>query len=226
MEVRELEFKEKIIGYRASFKNNEIYDISLQSAQDLHIYPLVKGPAVKLKQHDGLFASDDEIKNGVYAENLSNKEMAEKAKLKFLRRDPLIGQPLKVPKPDEVLSIGFSYVLDISSEYAFDLARIRIVGDEIHWTNLSLVSNPVDNYITDRNKMTVDCLYSKYMDQFEEQQTTVFNKDMVTDILTANNIWSRYYEVFELCASRAVEGENVIVYEAINYKQYYGCLVV
>lgn len=51
MDIRELEFKGEVIGYRASFENNEMYDISLQSAQEYHIYPLVRGSRIKLKQH-------------------------------------------------------------------------------------------------------------------------------------------------------------------------------
>lgn len=222
MIVRELEFNGEVIGYRASNNLDEVYDISLQSAQELHIYPLVTGPRVQLKQHNGLLMSDEEVRERICAEDLSNIEMSEKAKLKFLRKDPLIDQPLKVAKPDEPLITGFTYVLDISSEGAFDLANIRIIGNEIHCTNISLVSDPEESYLNDSRNMPADCLYSKYMDQLEDQQSTMFYSDMVPGVLTADNIWSRYDELYELWAIGAEEGDRVVVYEPDEYNQYYG----
>ncbi|KQY83674.1 hypothetical protein ASD24_29605 [Paenibacillus sp. Root52] len=127
---------------------------------------------------------------------------------------------MKAHTEGEEFSAGFTYVIDISSEGAFDLARVRIIENEIHWTNISLNSDPSNTYQEDSKDMSALSLYSNYVDHWEEQQTTIFGTSMVEDKLTADNILSRYYEIYELWAIGSEKARDVVVFESEEYKTY------
>lgn len=220
MAIQKLMYDEQLVGYRATFKNNVMYDLSLQAAKDLHIYPRLWGAEVNLLDHNGLLVSEDEIEDGVYAEDLSSPDKSEKAKRKFLRRDHLTGEYLKEAPLDDTMFFNVTHVLDISSEGAFELAKIRRVVDDIHWINVSLNRDPGPDYQSDMRSMPSNCFYSKYMDYFKDEQATIFNIDMLPDGINFSDVWSRYYEVYELWAVGAEEGKRVIVLEADEYAQF------
>jgi hypothetical protein len=214
--INELEFNGEVVGYRAVYPQNKMFDISLQAAQQFHLYPKVSGVRVKLKQRDGLIASASEIENGIYAEDLSTNES--KAHYYFLRRDTNTGWPIVLMKT--MVKPNHVYLLDVSYNGSFALAKVKIVGQNIHWTDISTSEYTSSTYFDDFYKMSLACLYDKHSDIFIDKKTTVFSLACLDGDLSKTSVTAKFYDMYE---SWATESSDVVVnvYDPNEYKALY-----